>query len=104
MLELAASAERQVERLVRHYRRKNRFEAEFRLLKTLEDAADIVGRGAQKYLMAPPRYPSVAQYGLLWFKVWHYWIAITSEVDPKIMAVIYETANIPGQMARARLR
>ncbi len=104
MLELAASAERQVERLIRHYRRKNRFEAEVRLLKTLEDASDIVRRGTQDFLIAPPRYPTLAAYGLRWFKVWHYWIAITSEADPKLMAIIYETADIPGQMARARLK
>jgi hypothetical protein len=103
MLELASSAERQVQMLVRHYRRKNRFEAQIRLLKTLEDATYAVEHSTAKFYQAPPRYPSVAKYGLRWFKEWHYWIAITSETNPKFIAVIYETANIPGQMARARL-
>jgi hypothetical protein len=44
MLELAPSAERHVLSLIRHYRRKHRSEAEYRLIKTLEDAADVVQR------------------------------------------------------------
>jgi hypothetical protein len=104
MLELAPSAERHVLSLVHHYRRKHRFEAEYRLIKTLEDAAHAVQRGTAKFHPAPPRYPSVAKYGLLWFKEWHYWIAMTSGGNPQFVAIIYETANIPGQMARARLK
>jgi hypothetical protein len=46
----------------------------------------------------------IAKYGLLWFKEWHYWIAMTSGGNPQFVAIIYETANIPGQMARARLK
>ncbi len=72
MLELAPSAERHVLLLVRHYRRKHRFEAEYRLIKTLEDAAHAVQLGTANFHPAPPRYPSVAKYGLLWFKEWHY--------------------------------
>jgi len=102
MLEFAPSAKRHVRSLIRYYRRKYRFEAEFRLLKTLEDASDAVQRGTAKFLDAPPQAPGVATYGLLWFKVWHYWIAISSQKDPQIVAVIYETANIAGQMAKAR--
>jgi len=100
MLELAPSAQRHVLSLVRHYRRKHRFEAEYRLIRTLEQAVDVVERGDAKFYPAPPRYPSVAKYGLLWFKEWHYWIAITPGENPKFVAVIYESANIPRQMAR----
>jgi hypothetical protein len=104
MLELAPSAERHVLLLVHHYRRKHRFEAEYRLIKTLEDATHAVQRSTAKFHPAPPRYPSVAKYGLLWFKEWHYWIAITSGGNPQFVAIIYETANVPRQMARARLK
>ncbi len=104
MLELAPSAERHVLLLVHHYRRKHRFEAEYRLIKTLEDATHAVQRGTAKFHPAPPRYPSVAEYGLLWFKEWHYWIAITSGGNPQFVAIIYETANIPRQMGRARVK
>ncbi len=104
MLELAPSAERHVLLLVRHFRRKHRFEAEYRLIKTLEDAAHAVHLGTAQFHPAPPRYPSVAKYGLLWFKEWHYWIAITSGAKPQFVAIIYETAKIPGQMARGRLK
>jgi hypothetical protein len=57
MLELAPSAERHVLLLVRHYRRKHRFEAEYRLIKTLEDATHAVQRGTAKFHPAPPRHP-----------------------------------------------
>jgi hypothetical protein len=42
------------------------------LLRPWKTPLTLFSLAPQIFHPAPPRYPSVAKYGLLWFKEWHY--------------------------------
>jgi hypothetical protein len=47
---------------------------------------------------APRPYPELVQPGRLWLKAGRYWIAYRTHPTPAIVAVFFETANIPGRL------
>ena len=49
-------------------------------------------------LSAPRPYPALAQKGRAWIKAGRYWIAYRTKPRLLIVAVFYETANIPGRL------
>jgi hypothetical protein len=49
-------------------------------------------------LSAPRPYPDLARPGLAWIKAGRYWIAYRTKPRVIIVAVFYDTANIPGRL------
>jgi hypothetical protein len=48
-------------------------------------------------LPAPRPYPELARPGQAWLKAGRYWIAYGTGAPPVILAVFFETADIPGR-------
>jgi plasmid stabilization system protein ParE len=95
---LAPHAGRQVRELQRHYRNLGRPEAIRGLAAALETAWRAITTTPRAGLPAPRPYPRLAQPGTLWLKSGRYWIAYRTQPSVAIVAVFFETANIPGRL------
>ena len=96
MIPLADGAERQLCALLEHYAELGRPEAGRRLIEAVDRAIEEIECGRADALPAPRPYPGLARLGRLWTKSGRYWIAYG--VSPLvILAVFYETANIPAR-------
>ena len=49
-------------------------------------------------LRAPRAYPGVARPGPAWVKAGRYWFNYTVGSDPVVVAVFYDTADIPNRL------
>jgi len=95
---LAPLAGRQVRELQRHYRDLGRPEAIRGLAAALEAAWRPITTAPAAGLPAPRPYPWLAQPGRLWLKAGRYWIAYRTQPTTAIVAVFFDTANIPGRL------
>ena len=98
MIEYTPEALRQVDALLLYYEAHQRDGAARALLKALAEAEQKVGRNPTAGLAAPRPYPDLAEVGRAWVKAGRYWIAYRTARPPVIVAVFYETADIPGRM------
>ena len=98
MLEYTPEATRQVDTLLRHYEERQRDAAARALLAALHDAERRIERDPAVGLPAPRPYPQVARPGRAWVKAGRYWVTYTITHPPVIVAVFYETANIPNRL------
>jgi plasmid stabilization system protein ParE len=95
---LSARAEAQVDALIAHYERLGRGSASRNLLSALEVAATRIQASPLSGLPTPRPYPTLSRPGRLWVQVRPYWIAYTISDPIVIIAVIYDTANIPRRL------
>ncbi len=98
MIELSARAARDVARLEEHYDRLGRPEAIRNLAYALAEASDKIKSDPDTGLVAPRPYPGIAKSGRLWLRVRRYWIAYSTTIPPVMLAVFYDTANIPERL------
>ncbi len=92
---LSNEAARQVEALQIHYERLERPEATIKLRAALSEAIDGVESGRLQVLPAPRPYPELAHPGEAWVKAGRYWICYALKEPKQILAVFFETADIP---------
>lgn len=97
MIALTPEARRQVHALRDHYAERHRPEAVRALRTAIEAAWDKIVIDRAGWLAAPRPYPHLAIPGRAWIKAGRYWIAYRT-IPPVIVAVFYETANIPGRL------
>ena len=97
MTRYTPKAARQVVELRRHYEERERLEAIAALAAALEAAERRIEDYPEAGLPAPRPYPEVARPGRSWIKEGRYWIAYSTR-RPLIVAVFYDTANIPGRL------
>lgn len=97
MIPLSAEAERQLDRLLDHYARLNRFDASRALLNAIDLAVTQIQDGHASALSHPRPYPALSDRGYLWTKSGRYWIAYSTR-PYQIIAIFYDTANIPGRL------
>lgn len=95
MIELGAEAVRQVRDLRAFYESKGRTEAVRNLIAAVIRAAKRIEQAPGIGLPAPRSYPALARDGRRWIKEGRYWIAYTTTVYPIIVAVFFETADLP---------
>ncbi len=88
----------QVRALRRHYETIARDAAIRAQDRALTDAEVKIERAPGSGLPAPRPYPRLAVPRRLWIKSGRYWIAYLTEPAPVIVAVFFETANIPGRL------
>ncbi len=93
----AAEARRQIAELQDHYERLQRSEAAIALQVALRTAERQIETRPEKGLASPRPYPALARPGQAWMKSGRYWIAYDRTVPPVILAVFYDTADIPGR-------
>jgi len=90
-------AAKHVADLLRHYGDLERPEAMRTLLAALREASKTIESDPPAGLMAPRPYPRLAMPGRLWVKAGRYWVAYRRRPNLAIVAVLYETADIPNR-------
>jgi plasmid stabilization system protein ParE len=81
-----------------YFEERERPEAARALRNALTAAWEKITTSPAAGLPAPRPYPQLAQPGRLWLKSGRYWIAYRTEPAPAIVAVFFETANIPRRL------
>lgn len=97
MIALSRQARRDVAALAQDYIRKNRPEAIRGLLAAIDQAAERIEGNPAGGLAAPRPYPAAARPGRAWTKAGRYWFAYSLGTPPVIIAVFYDTSDIPGR-------
>ena len=97
MIELTPEAEQQLDELRRHFEGLGRLEALRNLRIALNEGSERIARAPGIGLPAPRPYPGLTSPGRLWLKAGRYWIAYRSVPRLAIVAVFYDTADIPGR-------
>jgi hypothetical protein len=98
LIDYTDEALKQVRALHRHYETLARDAAIRALDLALADAEAKIERAPAKGLPAPRPYPQLARPGWAWVKSGRYWVGYQTDPVPAIVAVFYETANIPGRL------
>jgi plasmid stabilization system protein ParE len=98
LIALTPEARQHVRSLRVYYEERGRPEATRALRNALIAAWEKISISPAAGLPAPRPYPQLAQSGRLWLKSGGYWIAYRTEPAPAIVAVFFETANIPGRL------
>ncbi len=97
MIALTPEARRQVRALRDHYAERHPPDAVRGLRTAIEVAWDKIVTDPAGGLAALRPCPHLAMPGRAWIKAGRYWIAYRT-IPPVIVAVFYETANIPGRL------
>jgi plasmid stabilization system protein ParE len=98
LIEYTPRAIRQVGALVQHYEDSRRPEAIRALFAALDVAEQRIESNPSAGLAAPRPYPQVARKGRAWVKSGRYWVAYSIAQPPVIVAVFYDTADIPRRI------
>jgi plasmid stabilization system protein ParE len=88
----------QVRALRHHYETLARDAAMRALDRALADSEAQIERAPGAGLPAPRHYSQLARPGWAWLKSGRYWVAYQTGPAPVIVAVFFETANIPGRL------
>jgi plasmid stabilization system protein ParE len=95
VIRLTAAAERQFDALLDHYAQLGRFEASRALVAAVDQAMLQIERDPASGLPAPRPYPQVSRPGRAWIKAGRYWVGYTTSAPLTVVAVFYDTADIP---------
>jgi plasmid stabilization system protein ParE len=98
LIEYTPRAVRQIGTLIQHYEDLRRPAAIRALFAALDTAERKIESQPSVGLAAPRPYPQVARSGRSWVKAGRYWVAYSTTRPPVIVAIFYETANIPRRM------
>ena len=99
MMLLSPAADRQRSALVRYYFKLGRGEAIEGLAAVLERASARFETGRGLFYDAPRPYPGLCRAGWRWTKEGRYWIAFGAG-SGVILAIYYDSSNIPGRIPR----
>ncbi len=98
MIALTSEARQHVRALRAYYEERERPEATRALRNAFTTAWEKITTSPAAGLPAPRPYPHLARPGRAWVKAGRYWIAYQTDPVPVIVAVYFETANIPGRL------
>ena len=98
MIEYTPRAIRQIGTPVQHYEDRHRPEAVRAFFAVLAAAEQRIESNPSAGLAAPRPYPQVARKGRAWVKAGRYWVVYSRAPPPVIVAVFYETADIPRRL------
>lgn len=90
-------AVRQIEDLHDYYVARDRLDAADNLHDAVEEAAALIEQNPDLGKPSPGPYPQVKRRGWAWVKSHRYWIAYRRRPALTIVAVFYDTADIPGR-------
>jgi len=94
LIGLSRTAEQHLADLISHYVHLGRVDAE-NLLAAVVEAAAAIAKNPGCGVPAPRPYKSLVRSGIAWVKSRRYWVAYSVKPPPEIIAVFFETANIP---------
>jgi len=95
-VKISPTAREQLADLRRHYRRKDRPEAIQNLSKAIRLAAQQITEGKGRPYPGP--YRELARPERAWIHAGRYWILYTTAKPNVILAVFYDTADIPRRL------
>jgi len=98
LIVLTPEARQHVRTLRAYYEERERPEASRALRNALTAAWEKITTSSAAGHPAPRPYPQLVQPGRLWLKSGRYWVAYRVRPAPAIVAVFFETANIPGRL------
>ncbi len=98
MIALTPEARRHVRALYAYYEERDRPEAARALRNALTAAWEKITTSPGAGLPAPRPYKQLAEPGRAWLKSGRFWIGYRTQPTTAIVAVFFETANIPGRM------
>jgi plasmid stabilization system protein ParE len=98
LIVLTPEARQHVRALRAYYEERDRLEASRALRNALTAAWEKITTSPAAGQPAPRPYPYLVQPGRLWVKSGRYWIAYRIRPAPAIVAVFFETANIPSRL------
>jgi plasmid stabilization system protein ParE len=98
LIGFTAKAQRQIQALRRHYDSLGRTEATRNLIAAMQEAAERIEADPAVGLPAPRPYPELARPRRAWVKAGRYWVLYRTTTPPVVIAVFFETANIPGRL------
>jgi plasmid stabilization system protein ParE len=84
--------------LHKYYDKLQRPEAVKALIAALDTAWARIMTEPDAGLLAPRPYPEISHPGRLWIKAGRYWIAYRALPTPVVVAVFFETADIPNRL------
>ena len=103
MIALTPEARRHVRAPYAYYEERDRPEAARGLRNALNAAWEKIPTSPEAALPAPRPYKQLVEPGRTWLKVGRYWIAYRTQPTTAIVAVFFETANIPGRVQRGSI-
>ncbi len=98
MIALTPEARQHVRTRRAYYEEGEHPEAARALRNALTSAWEKITTSPAAGLLAPRPYKRLALPGRLWLKSGRYWIAYRTQPTPAIVAVFFETANIPARL------
>jgi plasmid stabilization system protein ParE len=98
LIEYSPRALRQIRALRQHYEDRDRIEAVATMMTALDEAERKIERSPAGGLPAPRPYPWLARPGWAWVKAGRYWIGYRQRPRLIIVAVFFETADIPTRL------
>jgi plasmid stabilization system protein ParE len=98
LIALTPEARRHVRALYAYHEERDRPEAARALRDALTVTWEKIITSPGAGLPAPRPYPQLAESGRAWLKSGRYWIAYRTQPTTAIVAVFFETANIPGRV------
>jgi plasmid stabilization system protein ParE len=98
LIGFTARAARQLEELRQHYEDRERPEAIRRLIAAVQEASWKIEANPAAGLAAPRPYPNLARAGRAWVKAGKYWFSYRTTQPSVIVAVFYDTADIPARL------
>jgi plasmid stabilization system protein ParE len=98
LIALTAEARQHVRALRAYYEERDRPEAARALRNALTAAWEKITTSPTAALPAPRPYPELARSEWAWLKSGRYWIAYRTQPTTAIVAVFFETANIPRRV------
>ena len=91
-------AERQIDELTEHYESKGRAAALIRMRAAILEAEARIVRAPEAGLPAPRPNPTHTEPRTALIKCGRYWFRYTLTTPFTIMAIVFETANIPAHL------
>jgi plasmid stabilization system protein ParE len=98
LIALTPEPRRHVRALYVYYEERDRPAAARALRNALIAAREQITASPGAGLPAPRPYKRLAQPGRAWLKSGRYWIGYRTQPATAIVAVFFETANIPGRV------
>ncbi len=88
----------QVAALIEFYEVRQRDDAVRAFRAALLEAERKIERNPAAGLAVPSPYPNIARAGQAWVKAGRYWVAYSTPAPPVIVAVFFESADIPNRL------
>jgi plasmid stabilization system protein ParE len=98
LIALSRRAEREVAALRRHFEKRGRPEAVVTPIAALRAVSSDIENQTALRLAAPRPYPELARPGRAWTTSGRYWVAYRTGPHPLIVAVFYDSADIPSRL------